>query len=474
MECITIGIDVSKGRADIEIINQSGTRLAGSCGYDDTREGHDRLSAVLQDLRRRYPEAKLIAGVEATGGYERNWVAFFRREQAEGRAVAIHRLNPLGLKRFLDADLHRKVDDRRAAVGIARYLQERKRQAEPDAIPLDGRVLFYRNIRGLINGRTALVQRFKSLQSSTNPELVQFCHDDLPRWVLLVSVKYPTAAHLARSHSQTLAALPHVGATRAEELRAAAKTSVAALTDEGSAMAMRLLAEEILRLDDRIEEQKTALIAMMQDDPRVRLLDSIPGVAAWTASALALEIGDITRFADVRQLVAWSGLDPREDISGDGTIKRGISHRGNAHLRTLLVQMARTVKLHNPIIARFIGRKIAEGKKPMVAIVAGAAKLLRIAFAILASNTAFDPDHEEKRAKPAAEVREKQRQKAVAVPAEEPPRPNLTAPVSATEARKRRRAAEHQATAPKRPVCEVKPQEGSPATVAAAASPPAS
>jgi transposase len=75
MECIAIGIDVSKGRADIEIINPSGTRLAGSGGYDDTREGHDRLSGVLRDVRERYPAARLVAGVEATGGYERNWVA---------------------------------------------------------------------------------------------------------------------------------------------------------------------------------------------------------------------------------------------------------------------------------------------------------------------------------------------------------------------------------------------------------------
>ena len=76
MDCIAIGIDVSKGRADIAIINQSGTVLSGSGGYDDTRSGHDRLSARLRELRREHPEARLIAGVEATGGYERTWVAF--------------------------------------------------------------------------------------------------------------------------------------------------------------------------------------------------------------------------------------------------------------------------------------------------------------------------------------------------------------------------------------------------------------
>lgn len=183
-----------------------------------------------------------------------------------------------------------------------------------------------------------------------------------------------------------------------------------------------------------------------------------------------MEIGDITRFVDVRQLVAWSGLDPREDISGDGTIKRGISHRGNAHLRTLLMQMARTVKRHNPVIAGFINRKIAEGKRPMVAIVAGAVKLLRIAFAILVSGKPYDPDYEAKRAKPAAEARQKQRNTATAQ-AKDTVMPDLEAPVSATVARKRRRVATNNETIAKRPGCEVKPLEESPATAASTVSP---
>ncbi len=40
-----------------------------------------------------------------------------------------------------------------------------------------GRLCSYRNIRGLITVRTALVQRFKALLSVTNPELVQFCQE---------------------------------------------------------------------------------------------------------------------------------------------------------------------------------------------------------------------------------------------------------------------------------------------------------
>ena len=298
-------IVVSKGRADIAIINQSGTVLSGSGGYDDTRSGHDRLSGVLRDLRREHPEARLIAGVEATGGYERTWVAFFQRERHAGRAVAFHRLNPLAVKRYLEADLHRKVDDSRAAQGIARYLLERLRESAPAAIPLDGQVVFYRNIRGLIDQRKVVRQRFLALLSAVHPELVQYCDSGVPTWLLRVCQQYPTAELLARCQMKTLSSISHVGDAKAQRLRAAAQESTAALRGPGTAAAMCLLVDEHLHLDARIDELQRSIITMMADDPRVRLLDSIPGRAPWSAVALALEIGDPVRFTDARRLV-WS------------------------------------------------------------------------------------------------------------------------------------------------------------------------
>lgn len=472
MECIAIGIDVSKGRADIAIINQSGTALGGSGGYDDTRSDHDRLSSVLHDLRRQHPEARLIAGVEATGGYERTWVAFFRREQQAGRSVVLHRLNPLAVKRFLEADLHRKVDDARAAQGIARYLLERRRQADPQAVPLDGRVVFYRTIRGLIEQRAIVRQRFQALLSSANPELVQYS-DGLPAWLLLTCRQYPTAALLARCHLKTLAAIPHVGAAKAEHLREAARTSTAALDDDGTAAAMTLLVEELLRLDARIDDLQRSLVRMMADDPRVSRLDGIPGIGPWSAVALTLEIGDPERFADVRQLIAWAGLDPRVDTSGDQSITRGISHRGNAHLRAILFPLVMAAMQHHPVVGDFVRRKMAEGKPKKVAMVAGAAKLLRIAFALLATGKDYDPLHETHRAKPDAEHRQQRRQdSAPAAPV--PPANDRAAPVSNRERRRRKArtpAADNAAAHPSHR-CEVEPQKRDRRTAAPASSPP--
>lgn len=478
MECIAIGIDVSKGRADIIIINQSGTALSGSSVYDDTRDGHDRLSSVLRDLRRDHPDAKLIAGVEATGGYEQTWVAFFKREQQAGRAVVFHRLNPLAVKRFLEADLHRKVDDARAAHGIARFLLERLRQAEPLAIPLNGLVVFYRNIRGLIEQRATLRQRFQALLSSANPELVQFCDSGLPVWLLLTCRQYPTASLLARSQLKTLAAIPHVGVAKAELLRAAAKTSTAALDDAGTAAAMSLLVEELLHHDARIAELQSSLISMMKDDPRVVRLDGIPGIGPWSAVALTLEIGDPERFADVRQVIAWAGLDPRVDTSGDQSITRGISHRGNAYLRALLFPLVMAAMQHNPIVGDFIRKKMAEGKPKKVAMVAGAAKLLRIAFALLVSKKDYDPNYEQQRAAATAAQRQTNRQTTPDAATPLPPS-DLTAPISGNERRRRKALAATQKTANNKNAaaqrshgCEVEPQKRDPRATAPTASAP--
>jgi transposase len=418
------------------------------------------LSVVLRQLRQAHPEARLLAGVEATGGFERTWLAFFQRERAAGRSVALHRLNPLAVKRFLDADLHRKVDDARAAKGIAQFLMQRMRERVPLAIDLDGRTLFYRNIRGLIDQRVVMRQRFQALLSSVQPELVQFCSDGIPDWLLLVCQQYPTASRLARSHQTTLAAIPHVGAEKAERLRAAAKTSVAAYDDAGAEASMLLLVEELLHLDARIDKLKGQLIKMMNGDPAMKRLDGIPGIGPWSAASLVLEIGDVTRFADVRQLIAWAGLDPRVENSGDGTTARGISHRGNAHLRAILFPLALGMMLHNPVIGGFIRRKVNEGKPTKVAIVAGAAKLLRIVFALLVSGKDFDPHHEANRAAAAAQQRQAARPPQQAQ-APEVASADLSAPVSAQERKRRktRGSATDNAAARTSRQCEVKPQE---------------
>jgi transposase len=285
---------------------------------------------------------------------------------------------------------------------------------------------------------------------------------------MAVIMRYPTVGKLARAKAETLADLPHVDPKRAQSLIKEAQESVAALNDEGSGLAAASITDEIRDLDHRIEEGKERLKKLLEGDPRVALLDSIPGIGTWSAMALALEIGDVGRFTTVRSLIAFAGLDPRTSTSGDGVVKHGISHRGNANIRATLFMVALVAKVRNPVIAAFYQR-LTSGEKPKpgkVALTACMAKVLRIAYALLCSGRTFDAAYEENRAAQAAATRQADRsaEKAVVpLPRKDPAparEPQLDAPITKKEARRRRELTIRKAGAPSPGKCEVMPQTG--------------
>jgi transposase len=70
----------------------------------------------------------------------------------------------------------------------------------------------------------------------------------------------------------------------------------------------------------------------------VEALECLRGVKTLTAMTLATEIGDIQRFRSPRALMAWVGLVPSENSSGDRHHRGPITKAGNAHLRRVLVE----------------------------------------------------------------------------------------------------------------------------------------
>ena len=467
MGFIAIGCDVSKGRCDIAIINESRTQLTGSGGYDDNRRDHERLRRVLMDLRDRHPEAEILVGLEATGGLERNWIGFFRDEK-RWEKFRLHRINPLSLKRYLTADLHRAVTDTSAAEGIARFLLERCRDQQPIVPVADGTVNLYRMLRSAIDHRTELKQQFLTLLVSTHAELVQYTRYKLPAWVVAVVAKYPTAKHLARAKPSALDRIAFVDLERAEHLVADAKASVSSLVDDGAAETMRFLVRQMRDLEASIKMYQAKLEALLADDVRIRQLTTIPGVATWSAICILLEIGDIARFPTVKHLIAWAGLDPHEDCSGDGVIRRGISHRGNRNLRAILYPLAMACSQHNPVIRAFYFRLLQAGKCKQVALVACMAKLLRIIYGLLTTGRDFDATYEVTRAERRAQAQQETRSAEPARTAATLPT-TLDAPITKREAKRRRARSNDNAAAPCPTECEVEPQTGSGATA-----PPAS
>jgi transposase len=72
-------------------------------------------------------------------------------------------------------------------------------------------------------------------------------------------------------------------------------------------------------------------------------LTQVYGVGTLTALTYVLTLDDPGRFPKSRQVGAYLGLVPRLDQSGDGDRQLGITHAGDAYLRSLLVGSAHTI-----------------------------------------------------------------------------------------------------------------------------------
>jgi transposase len=78
--------------------------------------------------------------------------------------------------------------------------------------------------------------------------------------------------------------------------------------------------------------------------PVVRALQALRGMALVAAATVVAELGDGTRFANPRQLMAYLGLVPSEHSSGSKRRQGGITKAGNGAARRMLIEAAWTYR----------------------------------------------------------------------------------------------------------------------------------
>lgn len=156
-----------------------------------------------------------------------------------------------------------------------------------------------------------------------------------------------------------------------------------------SQRALRLiedLRDEWADLDRRIKAYDDELAALTREDEMARRLATVPGIGGINATALLAAVGDGSAFSRGRDLAAWLGLTPRQHSTGGKTKLLGISKRGSSYLRTQLIHGARAAMAHFANKLTPMGawvRQLLARAHPNVVVVAIAAKLARIAWAVL-------------------------------------------------------------------------------------------
>lgn len=186
-------------------------------------------------------------------------------------------------------------------------------------------------------------------------------------------------------------------ANRIESLRRALPAlleNMDLIPGEGLRQLLMALREDLVYLDERVRQLDQVIERAAREYAVARRLQQIPGIGPVTATALVASVGDARQFRRGRDMAAWLGLVPRQQSSGGKAVLQGISKRGDAYLRTLLIHGARSV-------ARVASRKtdalsqwtdrISRRRHANIAVVALANKNARIAWALMTRGTDYVP-----------------------------------------------------------------------------------
>ncbi len=105
---------------------------------------------------------------------------------------------------------------------------------------------------------------------------------------------------------------------------------------------LEVLTTQLGALQQQIRALEAELLAWHRANAASQRLATIPGIGPITATAIVATITSAAQFRSAREFSAWIGLVPRQHSSGGKERLGGISKRGDAYLRRLLIHGART------------------------------------------------------------------------------------------------------------------------------------
>lgn len=153
----------------------------------------------------------------------------------------------------------------------------------------------------------------------------------------------------------------------------------------------RFVTEQLLGqvdfLSQQIQQQEQRLETLLHITPAMQRLRTLPGIGLVLAASIALEIGDIGRFASCEHLASYAGTTPRVHSSGGKTRYGRLRADVNRYLKWAYVEAANVVCLQQRRwAARHVVRlyrRLAERRGHSKAIGALARHLAEASFWVL-------------------------------------------------------------------------------------------
>ncbi len=387
-----VGIDISRGKSMVAVLRPFGEVVMLPF---EVKHSNAELLALAEQLKSIDGETRIA--MEHTGRYYEP-VA----NALHNSGLFVSTVNPLLIKEYGGNSLRKVKTDKADAQKIARYTLDNWAELR-DYTPMDTVRYNLKTLNRQFNlaskQKTASANNLIALLEQTFPG-IRKCFDSPVRndgsqkWVDFVITfwhadcvrKYSKEAFAERYRKWCKRHRYLVRSSTIDEVYTLAQNAVVLVPKSQTAKVIIVeAAKQLTAISRSVELYRSEMNRLAEMLPEYPVVMQMFGVGSTFGPQLMAEIGDVLRFARKQSLVAFAGIDPAPNDSGDKYGRNsGTTKRGSPYLRKTLFNIMKCYLQNAPEdepVYQFIDKKRSEGKPYFVYMTAAANKFLRRYYA---------------------------------------------------------------------------------------------
>ena len=398
-DMLILGCDVGSETHYLRAIDTRGRELSKSAfPFSNNSEGFQAAKEWAVKIAAEHDKKQIVLGLEPTGHY---WFCLATWMVSNG--ISVVQVNPYAVKQTKELEdnsqLKNDTKDPKLIANLVKdgnfgmpYLPE-KLYAELRRLSMFRDQLNEDRIRAINRMHRELKIYFPEYKDALGKVEGSFSLE------LLKQAPFPTdLTALGKDGIREIwhnAKLRGRGYSRSEEILDYAKSSVGIKDGmDAGRTAVKWFVGQIQALDAELAMIEEQINQKCQEIPHAGNILEISGIGENTLSGILAEMGDISRFDDVKEIQKLSGLGLVACSSGKHKGETKISHRGRKRLRYWLFQAGKSVVAHSEEFKElhvYYTTRAENPLKKMQSLIVIACKLLRIIYTMLKTGVAYDP-----------------------------------------------------------------------------------
>ena len=389
---IYVGIDVASKKHDCFIMRDTGEVFSKKAfTIKNDIEGYKKLHNSINQFVESTKDSNVRIGLESTGHYSKNILLYLIKQGFQATLI-----NPILTNMDRKASSVRKTKtDTIDAEAICKFLDKNRLDFKPYTLlsyHIDALKSLTRQRFSLVKQQTSQKIIFQRLINVIFPEFSGLFSSVYVESALNILYAYPTPRRLARAHVSSIdKLLHHNSSVTAAKIIEKAKNSIGQ-SEEYLGFELKHTIDMIRFYESQVEIYNKQIEHELSQIDYGKIITSISGVGIITGAMIISEIGDINNFQTPYQLLAFAGLDPVVNQSGEFESSHNKpSKRGSKYLRWAIHQVSAGIWKWDKTFKEYYDKKIKEGKHHYVAIGHIDKKLVRVIFSLLKNKKSFIP-----------------------------------------------------------------------------------